>query len=251
MPWSKSSPSAHRNWRANEFELGAGRSLGKDRARDRDVTLEHPREAVAHLGAGLADRNGAGDVGGAVLVLAAGIDQEQLAGRDGAIGLARDAVMHDRAVGAGAGDGGKGNVLEQAGVAAKAFERRDRIDLGELATRRLAIEPGEEARDRGTVADVRRARAGNLDLVLYRLHQRDRAGRPRDLAAVAGDQAGERIGGGGLIEQHGSLVLAERGQGRHEIGRLAHVGQALRGGRARRSRACDRRHRAKAGPLAG
>jgi hypothetical protein len=110
---------------------------------------------------------------------------------------------------------------------AKAFERRHGVDLGELATRRLAIEPGEEARNRGTVADVRRACAGDLDLVLHRLHERDRAGRSRGFAAGAGDQAGKRIGGGGLVEQHGFLVPAERGQGRHEISWLAHVGQAL------------------------
>jgi hypothetical protein len=40
---------------------------------------EHAGEAVAHLRRRLADRDGAGDVGGAVLVLAAGADQEQLA----------------------------------------------------------------------------------------------------------------------------------------------------------------------------
>ena len=71
------------------IELRAGRAVGKDRARDRDMTLEHAGETVAHLGGRRADRDGAGDVGGAVLVLAAGIDQEQLARRDRAIGLAR------------------------------------------------------------------------------------------------------------------------------------------------------------------
>src|SRR5262249_42560511 len=104
-------------------ELRTGRALGGDRARNRDMTFEHAGEAVAHFGGRLADRDGAGNVGGAVLVLAAGVDQEQLTRRNGAIAPAGDAVMHDRTVGARAGDGRKGNVLEQPGVAAKAFER--------------------------------------------------------------------------------------------------------------------------------
>ena len=66
-------------------ELRAGGAVGKHRARDRDMALEHAGEAVAHLGARRADRDGAGDVGGAVLVLAAGIDQKEFAGRDAAI----------------------------------------------------------------------------------------------------------------------------------------------------------------------
>ena len=87
------------------IELRAGGAVGEHRGRDRDMALEHAGEAVAHLGGRLADDDGAGDVGGAVLILAAGIDQEQIAGRDRAVGLAGDAIMHDRAVRAGARDG--------------------------------------------------------------------------------------------------------------------------------------------------
>src|SRR5262249_56291008 len=111
----------------------------------------------------------------------------------GAGGADGEEGMRGGAVGPGAGDGREGNVLEQPGVAAKAFERRYGVDLGELATPGLAIEPGEKARDGGAVADVRRARPGDLDLVLHGLHQRDRARPARDLAAVAGDEACERV----------------------------------------------------------
>src|SRR5262249_15359333 len=190
-------------------------------------TLENAGEAVAHFGGRLADRDGAGNVGGAILVLAAGVDQKQFTRRNHAIAPAGDAVMHDRAVGARAGDGWKGDVLEQPGVAAKAFERRHGVDLGELAARGLAIEPGKKARDGGAVADMRRARASDLDLVLHRLHQRDRTRSARDLAAVAGDEARERVRGGDLIEPHGLFLPAERSERADEIGRLAHVGEGL------------------------
>src|SRR6516164_3174827 len=74
----------------------------------------------------------------------------------------------------------------------------------------------------------RGARAGNLDLVLHGLHQRDGAGRARDLAAVAGDETRERVRRGRLIEPHGLLLPAERSERAHEIGGLAHIGEDLR-----------------------
>ena len=79
-------------------ELRAGGAVGKHRARDRDMAAQHAGETVAHFRRWFADRDGAGDVGGAVLVLRAGIDQQQIAGRDPPVGLAGDAVMHDGAV---------------------------------------------------------------------------------------------------------------------------------------------------------
>ena len=78
---------------------------GKAQHRNADHALEHQRVALAHLVGRLADRHGAGDVGRAVLILGAGIEQEQarlsLSGR---LVARRHAVMHDRAVRAGAGD---------------------------------------------------------------------------------------------------------------------------------------------------
>ena len=135
--------------------------------------------------------------------------------------------MHDRAVGTGARDGRKGNILEQAGVASKAFERSDRVDFGERAARSLAIEPGEETRHGRAVADMRRPRAGNLRWVLDGLHQRNRARAASDLASMGGDEARERVGGRGLIEPYGLACLAERCQRLHEICRLAYIGEAF------------------------
>src|SRR5262249_58564833 len=81
------------------IELGAGRGVGKYGARERNVALEHEREARAHLRSRLTDGNGAGNVRGAILILAAGIDEEQLAGHDRAIGARRHTIMHDGPVG--------------------------------------------------------------------------------------------------------------------------------------------------------
>ena len=86
---------------------------GKAQHGNADHALQHQREALAHLLGRLADRHGAGDVGGAVLILRAGIEQEQLALRELAVGGARHAVVHDGAVRAGAGDGVEGDVAQR------------------------------------------------------------------------------------------------------------------------------------------
>ena len=69
----------------------------------------------------------------------------------------------------GARDGRKGNVLERAGVAAKAFERRNDVDLGQLAAPGLFVEPGQKTRDGGAIAPVGAAATDNLGVVLDRL----------------------------------------------------------------------------------
>ena len=79
-------------------ELRSARALGEDRGGDRDMALEHAGEAVAHFLGRLADRHGAGDVGGAVDILAARIDQIERAGLELAVGLLARLVMDDRAV---------------------------------------------------------------------------------------------------------------------------------------------------------
>ncbi len=111
--------------------------------------------------------------------------------------------MYDGPVRPGAGDGRERHVLQQAGVAAEAFQRRHRVDLGQLARRRFAREPGEEARQRRAVAHVRRARAHDFGVVLDRLHERDGIGVGRRLAAVFADEPGQRVGRGGPVEAHG------------------------------------------------
>ena len=83
-------------------ELRARGAVGKHRAGDGEVTLEHEGDFLPHVGIGLADGDG-GDVDGSVLVSAAGFDEEQLARRDAAIGFAGDAIMDHGAVRVGVG----------------------------------------------------------------------------------------------------------------------------------------------------
>jgi len=80
------------------------------------------------------------------------VDQKQLTRRNDAIAPAGDAVMYDRAVGTRAGDGRKGISLSSPVSRRKLSSAATGVDLGELATRGLAIEPGEKARDGGAVA---------------------------------------------------------------------------------------------------
>src|SRR5690606_25679447 len=85
-------------------ELRAARALREAGGGDRDVALEDAGEAVLHLGRRRTHRDGAGDVGRAVRILAARIDQIERIHLDLAVRLRAHAVMDDGAIGAGAGN---------------------------------------------------------------------------------------------------------------------------------------------------
>src|SRR6185503_4110053 len=126
-------------------------------------------------------------------------------------------------------DGRKRYVLEQPAIASKTFERGHGVDLSELAARSLPIKPGEEACDSCAVADLRRARTGDLDLVLDCLHQAERAGRLDDSTAMTGDEARQCIGSGALVDPHAVLSLAQILERPRESGRFAQIGECLDG----------------------
>ena len=130
---------------------------------------------------GAADGDRARDVGGAVEILAAAIDQEERAAREAAVGLRRDAIVDDGAVRAGAGDGVEGEILQRAGVSAEALQLLARFDLLHLAALALGREPMQEARNRRAVARVRLARAFDFRRVLARARQHDRVLPAHDL----------------------------------------------------------------------
>ena len=91
----------------------------------------------------------------------------------------RDAVMHDGAVRAGAGDGREARRPSAAPVSRRKASSVSTASISvSLPLRRLAREPGEEARHRGAVAAMRGAGAGDLGRVLHRLHAA-RSGRAR------------------------------------------------------------------------
>ena len=206
------------------IELRAGGAVGKRGAGNRDMAAQHPGKAVAHLLGRLADRDGAGDVGGAVLILRAGIDQQQVAEGDAAVGLAGDAVMHDGAVRPGAGDGRERDVLQRAGVAAERLQRFHGVDLEQPALRRLAVDPGEEARQRHGVAAMRGLRALDLDRVLDGLEQRHRIIAAHRPAAARGDLPAQRVRRGGIVERDRCAGRCEFRQGGGKRVGLPHLG---------------------------
>ena len=67
-------------------EIARRRALGKARRGNGDMALQHQREALAHFLPWVADGDRARHVGRAVLVLAARVDQEQLARLELAVG---------------------------------------------------------------------------------------------------------------------------------------------------------------------
>ena len=167
--------------------------FGKRARRQRDVALEHAGEAVALLGGRRADGDGAGDVGGAVQVLARRSRPGRACpARSGGRCPSVDAVVDDGAVRAGAGDGRRSSGRGQRAVlGAEGVEPRRR--------RAISVSPpagasrASQARKRGTArrrrARGRRARRRAPTSFLHALGG-GRDPRARDhLGAAGGGQA--------------------------------------------------------------
>ena len=69
------------------------------------MRFEHDGELFRHLFGGAAEGNGAGDVGGAVEILSAAVDQQQRIFLQPGVGVFRRLIVDDCRIGAGAGDG--------------------------------------------------------------------------------------------------------------------------------------------------
>src|SRR6185437_14529950 len=85
-------------------QLRPARAFREDGRGDGNVALQNTREAVAHFVGRLADRDGPSDIRRPVDILAARIDQIELAALKLAVGLLARLVMDDRAVRARTGD---------------------------------------------------------------------------------------------------------------------------------------------------
>ncbi len=197
------------------------------------MALQHQRIAVAHLRCRLADGDRAGHVGGAVQVLGAGVHQQQRAG----LGLAHQppgrAVVHDGAVGAGAGDGVERQVLERAGGLAEGLQFRHDLHLVRQADLGLGGQPVQEAGQRSAVAAVRLPGAFDLRLVLAGLGQGAGVERAHRRGAGLAQHIGVPGRGLAWVDKHPlTLQLAERaGQliGRLQPHLVAQPGRELGG----------------------
>ena len=171
-------------------DLGAVRSRRKDGAGDRDMTFQHAGEPVAHERAWPPDGDRAGDVGRAVFILRAAVDEKNAA-LDLPIGFFADPIVGDRRIRAKAGDGREREVPQSGARPPERLQSLDGVDFGEAASRRLGGEPGEEIRHRRAVPLMRGARARKLGRVFLCLHERDRIGADLGLAARSLDRLGQ------------------------------------------------------------
>ena len=91
----------------------AGRKM---RHGQRNMAAQDAGESIyrAAWGRAALDQNCARDIGCALLILAATINQIKVTGLNAAIGFLGDAIMHNRAIRAGAGDGVKAQIQQLA-----------------------------------------------------------------------------------------------------------------------------------------
>jgi hypothetical protein len=109
------------------------------------VPLQHQSEALLHLSRRRADGDRARDVGGAVEVLGTRVDEIELADTQLAVGGGGHPVMDDGPIWARTRDGVEADLLQRLRLAADGLEPARDGNLIEPPSRRLAVEPGEEA----------------------------------------------------------------------------------------------------------
>ena len=201
-----------------------------------------------------ADGDGAGDVGGAVAILRAGIDQVERVRRDPPRGLRRHAVVDDGAVRAGAGDGVEGDVDELRAVARGGLgaEGLQLLGRGDLVDACRAARPGRARR--GSAPSPRRRGYGRG----ARRRARWRSCAPwaappgrrasTTVPPACADGGGDGVGGRLRVEHHLGARLAERGEARRRAPTARGSRRGRRARRARRWRACARRRTASACP---
>jgi hypothetical protein len=158
----------------------------------------------------------AGNVGGAVDVLRARIDQEQLARLERAVAFGRHPVMHDRRMLAGAGDRVEGNILERVlhalpDLGARRFQLLGNLDLGDRAGLGLSSQHRNS-----TIAapSCRCAAAEPLISTLFFTARGSLAGSlpSTTIAARRADDVGKPIGGQVGIDQHPAAILDNGGK---------------------------------------
>ena len=178
------------------------------------MALEHQCEAAAHFGRRRADGDGPGDIGRAVRILAARIDQIERAWLQLAVGLRCDPIVHDGAVRAGAGNRVEAQVAEQVGVAAIALQPVGGGEFVDTAARRFPGQPGQEAGERGAVPPMGVARPFQFHRVLARLGKLAGVGVPLDQRAGRSENLKNPVGGSRGIDQH--LAAGNAGKRRFE-----------------------------------
>ena len=165
-----------------------------------------------HLRRRRADGERAGDVGRAVEILCAGVDQIERARLEHPFAWRGRPVMHHCAVRPGRRDAVEADVLELARLAATFFELDGGGHLVDPPRIAGLVEPGEEACHGHAVAQVRGARALDLHRVLDRLGQDAGIRAGNELGALGLQQLGKTHRRGVGVEPHLRLRLAERSE---------------------------------------
>ena len=189
-----------------------GRAGGKARGGDRDVSLEHPGIGVAlRIGGSAPEEQGAGDVGRPVEVVRSRIDEEEPLRAKGNVALLVHRVVDDGAVVGIPRNRRKAESPESLTLGAEAIELRGGAHLGDPAGRHGVLQPAEETHHGRPVAPVGGADAGQLNLVLARLHAGDGRRREDRLRPVEEARAHEtrRL----RIDPHGRLAPPETAEG--------------------------------------
>ncbi len=123
-------------------------------------------EPMDHLFRWGANRHGAGDIGSAIQILRATVDQQQLTGRNGLIGAGASAIMDHRAVRASPCNRVEAQTPEILSLFANAAQVVDGLQLSQSTLWCLLGDPVQEFRQGRAIAFMGGAGPLNLNRIL-------------------------------------------------------------------------------------
>ena len=206
----------------NCIELAANGARRKHRHGERNVAFEHAGKAVLVFFCRLTrpDPDCAGDIGGAIEILPARIDQIDRVRGDRDVGRFIHPVMRAGSMRPGGGDGIKAEIAQQRAFIAERAKFCRSAEFGLAALGGFDAQPMEELGDRCSVAGLGVALSSLLNRVLLGLGQHSRIRQVDHLCACSLEHAEHRLHRTFGIDR--DLLAGQRLQLRHEGFARAH-----------------------------
>ena len=175
------------------------------------MALQRPGVIFALVVGQRAHGIGAGDVGGAAVILTAAVHQQEAVGLDGAVGAGLGGVVHHGGIGA-VGRNGEEALLIKTGLLGTTAVQHD-VDVAlpqGLALGQGLFQVHLEAHHRHTVPDVAFLQVGQLGGVLDALEGGDRVGALLQGQVRVGLHGGVQVIVGGVLFHQNCLVAVQR-----------------------------------------
>ena len=163
---------------------------------------------MPHFEARVADGQCAGDVGGAILILRAAVDQQEAVGIQGAVAFLGNPVMDHGPVRAGTADCIKADVMQQIGGGAATLKLRYNVNLTQPGGIR-GVKPGKKPHHGGAITQMRCPAAIQFGARLAGFRQATGIQTAQNLSVTRRQRIESGLGQGGRLDQNRVREICE------------------------------------------